>query len=376
MKLIDICSIRRGASPRPISKYETQFPTLNKWAKISDLENYEVSETKNFLNISDKEWNKLMICNKGELLLTCCGSPGIPFINNVANCGYHDGFIKLVPNEKIILKEYLFWYLIASHTKIISKAKGPVFKNLNIDIVSNLDIFVPSLSEQKNIIKIIKQYHNDTNLCIENSENVIQNLIKKKNHYEKLALSYKNNYEKVKLVDYCYLNRYNQISASTLESLNSNEGDVALLPSSKNFGWYTKSEYVKNMVCNGTVITLGRARYSNIKYWSGSFISSNNIIIESKNPNELHPKYLYYLLKFLEKDIYTPSATYPKFDLKKFKNIYVWIPKIEEQKKIAEHLDNLNASIEEIKKTIQYNCSLQNKQIVYYLSKIFNIGSE
>ena len=87
-------------------------------------------------------------------------------------------------------------------------------------------------------------------------------------------------------------NKFKQVSASILEQLNKGDGNVKLLPSSKNYDWWTTEKEAKDNLCLGKVITLGRARYSNTKYHDGLFVSSNNHIINSKDEKVLNPRYL------------------------------------------------------------------------------------
>ena len=81
------------------------------------------------------------------------------------------------------------------------------------------------------------------------------------------------------LKDICKLNSYKQVPASLIEELKCDSEEIALLPSSNDYGLFTSYELGNKYVCEGEVITIGRARYANIKYWNGKFISSNNIII-------------------------------------------------------------------------------------------------
>ncbi|WP_222702332.1 restriction endonuclease subunit S [Ureaplasma diversum] len=167
--------------------------------------------------------------------------------------------------------------------------------------------------------------------------------------------------EKVKwkrLGKVCLLNKFKQVDAKKIEQLNQYKGDVKLLPSSKNYDWGTTLEQANNLVNKGAVITLGRARYSNIKYHEGYFISSNNITICSKNENYLNNKFLYYFIFNNEKSFYKETGSYPKFDNETFKNTLIPIPSLEIQEKVVKILDKLTEYVTEL--------LLRNKQYNYY----------
>ena len=156
---------------------------------------------------------------------------------------------------------------------------------------------------------------------------------------------------KHKLNQVCYQNRYSQLDAESIMELASQSTDVKLLPSSKNYDLFTSFDEAGDLVCNGEVITLGKARYANIKYWCGDFISSNNNIIESKNTNFLRSKYLYYFLSYTSKDYYVEATTYPKFDQRSFDNHTIDIPSIDTQDSRLNILDSLTDLIN--KETLQ-----------------------
>ncbi len=151
---------------------------------------------------------------------------------------------------------------------------------------------------------------------------------------------------KYKLKEICYQNRYPQIDAESILGLASDSYEVKLLPSSKNYDLFTSRELAGDRICKGEVTTLGKARYANIKYWNGDFISSNNNIIESKNGELLRGHYLYYFLFHTAKDYYAEATTYPKFDQSSFDNHIIEIPEVSIQDKRLKVLDMLTNIIE------------------------------
>ncbi|WP_406602977.1 DUF3933 family protein [Metamycoplasma sualvi] len=173
--------------------------------------------------------------------------------------------------------------------------------------------------------------------------------------------------ENAQLTSLVKLNKYKQISASELEQLNSKSGNIKLLPSSKDFDWFSDLVDIKdNRVNYGNVITLGRARYANIKKWKGHFISSNNIIIE--NNNNVVFDYLYHLINKNKKKFYIEKTTYPVFSSEIFKEFDCSIPSnINEQIKISDFLNK----IEWIELHIKNKIELTKKRKSFYLNNLF-----
>ena len=150
-------------------------------------------------------------------------------------------------------------------------------------------------------------------------------------------------WEQRKLGDSVIMNRFPQIGAEELESLNTGDGDVTLLPSSRNYDWKCKSSDVDStLIHDAEIITVGRARNANTKYSKGKFIASQSHIIESFDKNKLDSKYLYYFISRHEKEFYSAESTYPMFTKQDFDEISISYSKeILEQSKISCLLTNL-----------------------------------
>jgi type I restriction enzyme S subunit len=157
-KLNDIVNINRGSSPRPINNWLCNGDNLNElpWAKISDIDNHCIETTKQFVK---KEWlSKGMIGQYNDLFLTNSATPGIPFFQKYnGSVGYHDGFLKITPDENIVYKKYLFYKLIIDQPKLLKMGNGSIFINLSVDILKNWKMSIPNLDEQQDIIDIIEQ---------------------------------------------------------------------------------------------------------------------------------------------------------------------------------------------------------------------------
>lgn len=173
-------------------------------------------------------------------------------------------------------------------------------------------------------------------------------------------------YEKAE--DISLLNNYKQLGAADLEALRCEKGDIKLLPSSNNDGWFTTTEKASKYICEGEVFTMGRARHPNLKYVKGKFVSSNNIIIESKDENKILTRFLYHFIRDKVEDFYVETSTYPKFDIQKYKNLLVPVPPILLQKEIVRILDNYSLLIEKL----FVEKLLRQKQYDFYLDKLLS----
>ena len=281
---------------------------------------------------------------------------------SVTNVG---GWIKVL-DSTILNTKYLYYSLSSSWKNqkynYIKKAYPSVIR-------TEYDIPLPPLPVQEEIVKILDKF---TDL-----ENELENELRMRkmqfNAYCDKLLTFDNGVRFEKLGDVCLLNRYKQLSAEKLKSLKTNNGDIHLLPSSRNFDWITTKQLAGNLVCHGEVFTIGRANFANPKYVDGYFISSNNIIIESKNKQKLSTKYLYYFVISNEKHIYIETPMYPKFDASSFNTLKIPVPPLEKQKEIVEKLDKFNEMCNEISDGLPLEIELRKKQKKYILNKLLNI---
>ncbi|EAL4905035.1 restriction endonuclease, partial [Campylobacter coli] len=168
-------------------------------------------------------------------------------------------------------------------------------------------------------------------------------------------------FELVRLGEVCDLNKIkNQASATEIEKMILDSGNVKLLPSSKNYEWWTDEKTAGQFINEGEVITLGVARYANIKKHKGKFVSANNHILSVKDKSKIVFDFLYILLEICGQKLYKQGQQYPQFDTNIFYSFKIPLPPLEIQKqivaeceKIEEQHNTLSLSIKEYQKLIK-----------------------
>lgn len=157
LRLGDICEIVRGGSPRPIIDYITDDPDGVNWLKIGDVKETDKYFTHANERIKRSGIPKTREVRAGDLILSNSMSFGRAFITLID--GYiHDGWLRLRCDERIISKEYLYYFLISSEAQNQFKAvaTGSVVNNLKADTVRETKIAVPSLAIQEKIVAILR----------------------------------------------------------------------------------------------------------------------------------------------------------------------------------------------------------------------------
>lgn len=117
---------------------------------------------------SDMELSPEKYCNKGDLLFAWSASFG-PKIWEGEKVIYHYHIWKLIPDENIVDKYYLFYWLKDSANYIKSANHGSVMAHLTKKDMENLVIELPDLITQQKVATVLKDI--DTKIKINESIN-------------------------------------------------------------------------------------------------------------------------------------------------------------------------------------------------------------
>jgi len=153
----EILTIERGGSPRPIKEFLTQDKNGVNWIKIGDATNSGKYILKTVQKIKPTGLKKSREVFPGDLLLSNSMSFGRPYIMGIKGA-IHDGWL-VIRDNKYLDKDFLYYALSSPTTfnQFSKKAKGSTVKNLNIGLVSDVNIKLVSLPTQKAIVKKIEE---------------------------------------------------------------------------------------------------------------------------------------------------------------------------------------------------------------------------
>ncbi len=161
-KFKDVCNIKRGASPRPISDSKWfDDDSIIGWVRISDVTKSKKYLEKTVQYLSNEGVKKSRLVEKGNLIMSICATIGKPIYTNFNVC-IHDGFVvfdKLSEN-----KEFIYYYLDMIKKTWYKYGQSGTQVNLNSDIVSSEKINLPSLEEQTKIANFLTELDQKINL--------------------------------------------------------------------------------------------------------------------------------------------------------------------------------------------------------------------
>ena len=154
-KLGDICEIVSGSTPK--TTIEEDWDGDVKWITPAEL-----NENVYIINDSVRKITKLAVEKTGLSSFpegTVILSTRAP-IGKVAIAGCemycNQGFKNLICSEKIFNK-YLYWFLKGNTMFLNSLGRGATFKEISKAIVSEIEINVPEIEEQHEIVKILEK---------------------------------------------------------------------------------------------------------------------------------------------------------------------------------------------------------------------------
>ena len=149
-----ISTIVRGSSPRPQGDpkfFGGSVPRL----MVADITRDGMYAIPTIDSLTELGATKSRPMNKGDVIITVSGNPGLPTILAIDAC-IHDGFVGLRDLSKDVLAEYLYFSLLAQHAHHGSQSAGAVFKNLTTSQISEFKIPLPPLATQQAIVADIE----------------------------------------------------------------------------------------------------------------------------------------------------------------------------------------------------------------------------
>lgn len=155
----ELCIVERGASPRPIHDFITDNPDGINWIKIGDAEvgSKYITSTKERVNPEGAAKSRRV--KPGDFILSNSMSFGRPYIMAIDGC-IHDGWLLLRDQSSLLDQDFLYNILGSKlvYSQFKQAATGGVVNNLNSEIVRGVQIPLPPLEVQKEIVAEIECY--------------------------------------------------------------------------------------------------------------------------------------------------------------------------------------------------------------------------
>lgn len=159
-KLGEISTIKqKGGTPDKLNAeyWSGDLP----WLTSGETSNMFITETKNHISKEAADSKNLEIVPKGSLVIArsgqgCTrGQTSLCLIDTYVN----DGLITIIPDNTKVLPRYLLYNLIHRYDEIRQLSDSNSCRgNINATILSNLNIMLPELEVQKNIVNLVSKF--------------------------------------------------------------------------------------------------------------------------------------------------------------------------------------------------------------------------
>lgn len=159
VRLGDISSIVRGASPRPIQEFITRESDGVPWIKIGDVPAGGKYITGTAQRVSPTGAAKSRRVEPGDFVLSNSMSFGRPYISKIE--GYiHDGWLAISGFTDAFVPDYLYYLLRSApvQAEFERRAGSGTVKNLNADIVKSVEVPRPSRDEQERVVELLDRF--------------------------------------------------------------------------------------------------------------------------------------------------------------------------------------------------------------------------
>lgn len=244
---------------------------------------------------------------------------------------------------------------IISSEEGIDKIKTPLFNPKDLFDDTKINNIIRDNYNEKDIVipDNLRDFVEITNL---------EDLLKFKSKNFNLEISttpsfkIKSKYSLIPLENNVKFLSYKQPQANELQDLIvDNARDVKLLPSSKDYNWWTTTDKCDNNYFEDEVIAIGQARYANIKYYNGKFISSNNMLLKSTDEKKYITKYLFHLFSVYSRYFYKRTGQYPAFNIDLFNEFEMPEVPYSIQQKIVDECDSVDNKLSDLQDIINKN---------------------
>ena len=291
------------------------------------------------------------------LIIGTGGNANIKYSSKFS-CSTDNFVIKINPGQ---LVKYVYYYLSINIEVLQKGFVGVGLQHISKEYISNINIPIPSLERQQEIVKYLDFIYEKAN----------------KTSNEKIA-------ELKKLNEFCLSNQ-KIFGENVVKEL----GEISIInPENMKSGQYTEINYIDIASVKGgqilelqkltndfpsrakRIVKKGDILYSSVRPNLKGYVYISDDIqngvastgfadIRVKEPNTILSKYLYYIMTsdYISDDLISKAkgAQYPAVSFDDFETIKIPIPSLERQKEIVEYCEYNDTLIKQLEKEIENN---------------------
>ena len=355
-KLGEVCS-KVFAGGTPNTKREDYYDGDIPWIRSGEIDFNVITSAERYITALGYANSSARKIRKNSVVMAMTGATvaktAVVSIETTAN----QSVCALETNEQIVNYKYLYYYLSETYFIIKSSAQGAL-TSLNLSMIKEISIPVPSLSEQQRIVDILDTFTDS----IENLKEQIEQRRKQYEYYrdQLLDLEGKEGVEMKMLGEIAKVLRGKRLTKNLLDD---NAPYPVFHGGIEPLGYYGQYNREANTVMIINVgASAGTVGYSDRVFWSsdGCFCISHSDL--------LHSKFLYYYLEtkthYLQSQV--RHAGIPTLDNPIVERVNIPLLPLQEQHRIVSILDTFESSIANLEAQLKQ----REKQYEYYRNQL------
>ena len=158
VKLEDVCTIVSGGTPSRAKAEYWQGGNIP-WIKISDIKGKFVNDTEECITKEGLDGSSAKMLQKGTLLYTIFATLGEVGVLNIDACTNQAIAGITINKPEEVCSDYLYYYLKSKKSYVSGIGRGVAQNNINMSILRNFVVPLPSVEEQHSISRTLEKAH-------------------------------------------------------------------------------------------------------------------------------------------------------------------------------------------------------------------------
>jgi len=355
-KTIGDISINVFAGGTPSTKHEEYYDGDIPWIRSGEIDFNTITKAERNITQEGYDNSSAKLIRNGSVVMAMTGATVAKSAIVEFETSANQSVCAIETDESIANYKYVYFYLAKDYFKIKSSAQGAL-TSLNLAMIKQIEIPIPSLQEQERIVGILDTF----TASIDNLKAQIEQRRKQYEHYRDnlLDLEGKEGVE-MKIEEFCLLKAGKSVSADEI-SEDYNENYYPCIGGNGIRG------YVPFYSHEGEYPIIGRqgALCGCVNWVTGKFYATEHAVVASGN-NDINQRFLFYLFENADLNQYKTQGAQPGLSVAKLNEIKFRIPSLQEQERIVGILDTFEASIANLEAQLEQ----RQKQYEYYREKL------
>ena len=365
-KLGEVANCFSGGTPKTSNSsfYDGEIP----WIRSGEINFNVIKKSERNITKEGLEKSSAKMIKKNSVVLAMTGATvGRTAVVEIETSS-NQSVAAIETNNRIINYKYLFYFLAKEYNNLKKLGQGAL-TSLNLSIIKNIKIPVPSIETQEKIVKILDNFTK----YVTELQAELQARNKQYNYYRDMLLSED------------YLNKISEklesqikyeISCIELEKIikikngkdwkSLEKGNIPVYGSGGKMGVFVdKYSYNKP-----TVLIPRKGSIENIFYLEKPFWNVDTIFYTEINEEKILPKYFYYFMQNYNIKSLSTDSTRPSITQSTLNKLKILLPPIEIQNKIVKILDRFQELLSDTKGLLPLEIEQRRKQYEYYREKL------